>query len=124
MLSLCLLLSSLMLLLHDLMLLLLRHNKTVSSASFLEGLGFQPTPETCFSIPEVIRRNIIPSQTRPFPSMSFQIYYSINILPFDAGGHLYELPAVSVNESYSVCLMLGSNILYGNYFPSVLLSCC
>jgi len=52
--------------------------------------------------------------------MSFQIYYSINILRFDATGQRYELPTVFVNEPYSLCVMLVSN---GNYFPSASFSC-
>jgi len=42
--------------------------------------------------------------------MFFQIYYSINILPFDATGHRYELLTVSVNEPYSLYLILVSNV--------------
>jgi len=42
--------------------------------------------------------------------MYFLIYYAINILPFDATGHRYELPTVSVNEPYSLCRMLVSNV--------------
>lgn len=42
--------------------------------------------------------------------MSFQICYSINILLFDAAGQRCELPTVFVNEPYSLCVMLVSNV--------------